>query len=284
MQRIAMVLILLTALGRASWLQGLEAGPRVRLATWNLHNFFDERDDPYHDKVFTPQQVEKKIAQLSTVINTLDPDMLAVQEVENKPLLERLGRQIPGCRYAIVVVGNDDYRGIQVGFLSKQPVIGYRTHRDMLLRDHGRFSRDCLEVHVGGTMPMVVLVNHFKSKLHSSDKTDQQRFNQAQGVTDIIDELEQWRPELPIAVAGDLNDDPRSRCLAPLHKLVDPFALLSLQERFTSRHKTKPVILDHILLNRNLAAHLVPHGAAAWHRREAEKASDHFPIYVDVTP
>jgi endonuclease/exonuclease/phosphatase family metal-dependent hydrolase len=57
-----------------------------------------------------------------------------------------------------------------------------------------------------------------------------------------------------------------------------------MEERFTSRFKKKMIILDHILLNRNLTPHLLPRGAAVCHSREAEKASDHFPIYIDLTP
>lgn len=269
---------------RASWLFGLAVGPRVRLGSWNLHNFFDEVDDPYKDQVFPHDQVEKKIGQLAGVINNFDPDFLCVQEVENKPLLERLAQRIPGVRYVVLVVGNDDFRGIQVGFLSKQPVLGYRTHRDMVLRNHGRFSRDCLEVHVGGTYPMVILANHFKSKLRGNEKSDALRTAQAEGVIDIVKELERWKPELPIAVAGDLNDATESPCLAPLSYLWDPFARLSKENRFTSRYRSKPIVLDHIRLNRNLAPHCLPHSATVYHKRDAEKASDHFPIYVDLAP
>ena len=282
MRNIIIFLFVLCLLTRT--LAGVEVGPRVRLASWNLHNLFDEVDDPYKDKTYSHDKVEKKLDQLAGVLNALEADIIAVQEVENRALLSRLASRIPGVRYSILVTGNDDFRGIQVGLLSKQPVGGYRTHRDQALADHGRFSRDCLEVHIQGTLPMVVLVNHFKSKLRGNEKSDRLRHNQAQGVVDIMTELERWRPGLPIAVMGDLNDGPRTWCLQPLSKLFDPFAMQPLQQRFTYRFKSKLTILDHILLNRALSYHYLPHGAGVWHRKEAEKASDHYPIYVDLVP
>lgn len=262
-----------------------EYGPVVRLSSWNLHNLFDEVDDSYCDKVYTPVQVEQKLDRLAEVVASIDPDLLAVQEVENRALLQRLANRLSGYRTLLVVNGNDKVRGIQVGLMSKQPVTGYRTHRDRVLPGGHRFSRDCLEVHVGGTLPMVVLINHFKSKLQRGNTpSDDLRLAQAQGVSQIVTELENWRSDLKIAVAGDLNDSMRAAPLKPLTGLFDPFGPLPLEEAFTSLHKSKLIVLDHILLNRNLTHNLIPHSASVYHKKAVEKVSDHYPVTVELSP
>ena len=273
------ILFLASALGPLpSW----GSAPRVRLLTWNVHNLFDERDDPYRDTVLTPDQVERKLNQLGAILNGLEADVIALQEVENRALLERLAARIPGIRHTILVVGNDEVRGIQVGLLSRQSVVGYRTHRDDLLENGGRFSRDCLEVHLGGTLPMVVLVNHFKSKVGGPKRSDAPRHAQARGVRDIVRSLERWRAGLKIAVMGDLNDELTAPTLEPLSDLIDPLSRFPRRDRFTSKHGSKLIAIDHILVNRALAPHLC--GSGVWHRREVEKASDHYPVWVDVQP
>lgn len=262
-----------------------EGGPVVRLTTWNLHNLFDEIDDAYNDKVFTQKQVDQKLDRIAEMINLIQPDVLAVQEIENRQLLERLAKRVPGMRQTVLVIGNDKARGIQVGVMSKQPISGYRTHRERVLPGGHRFSRDCLEVHVGGSLPMTVLVNHFKSKLSMGrGPTEELRAAQAVGVMGIVQELEQWRPDLKIAVMGDLNDGPKSSALKPLRQLFDPFGPVALDERFTSIFKSKLIVIDHILLNQNLTHNLVPHSAQVLHRKQVEKVSDHYPVSIELSP
>jgi predicted extracellular nuclease len=262
-----------------------ELGPVVRLTTWNLHNLFDEIDDPYNDKVFSQKQVDQKLDRMAEIINLIQPDILGVQEIENRQLLDRLARRVPGMRQTVLVVGNDKARGIQVGLMSKQPISGYRTHRERVLPGGHHFSRDCLEVHIGGALPMTVLVNHFKSKLsRGRGSTDDLRTAQATGVMDIVQELERWRPDLKIAVTGDLNDGPKSPSLRPLRPLFDPFGPMGIDQRFTSIYKSKLIVIDHILLNQNLTHNLVPHGAQVLHRKLVEKVSDHYPVSIELSP
>lgn len=259
---------------------------RVRLASWNLHNLFDEVDDPYADDVPSPARVQAKLQALAQALRDLNSDMVAVQEVENRALLERLAHAA-GYRYAILVEGNDTQRGIDVGFLSRVEVSGYRTHREDRLPYvegnslNARFSRDCLEVHVPLGPGLIVLVNHFKARVGKARSSALKRRAQALRVAEISRELQHRYPGRALVVAGDLNDGMESWALEPLAggPFYDPFARLGLDQGYTLKHRGEKVVLDHILVNDVLRNRVTPQ---VWHEKSLQRCSDHFPISVDI--
>lgn len=250
---------------------------RVRLCCWNLHNLFDSVDDSYADEVLSAAEVESALAARAAVIRSWDADVVGVEEVENLALLERLAAQVGGMRYALLVEGNDKQRGIDVGLLTRLPVVGYKTHKDDVLRDGIRYSRDCLEVHLGGPLPFVVLVNHFKSKASGGARSDEKRRAQAEGVAALVSRLGPY-----VAVIGDLNDGPGSWPLEPLSFLRDPFGGLTLEARATHVHRGKPGVLDHILLTPALYRYVVPGSARVYRGKAVKAASDHGALRVDL--
>ncbi len=249
-------------------------GGRVRICCWNLHNLFDSVDDSYADKVFSADEVESALSARAEVIRSWNADVVGVEEVENRALLERLAAHVGGVKYALLVEGNDKQRGIDVGLLTRLPVVGYKTHRDDVLTGGVRYSRDCLEVHLGGKLPFVVLVNHFKSKLGNSDE---KRRAQAEGVAALVSRLGPY-----VAVIGDLNDGPGSWPLEPLAFLRDPFGGLTLEARATHVHRGKPGVLDHILLTPALYRYVVPGSAKVYRGKDVQAASDHGALRVDL--
>lgn len=278
-------LLSLGLLAQATW-----ANPqKIRLASWNVYNLFDDIDDPYSDKVLTRQQMEDKLKNLSHGLRLIDADVIGLQEVEKAALAQRLA-QLSGYRYAILVEGNDTQRGIDVALLSKVKVKGYRSHKNDPLPyvegapRGGRFSRDCLEVHLETALPMVVLVNHFKSKVGKSKSSDSKRRAQALRVGQIVTDLEKRHPGLGIAVVGDLNDTIESWALEPLARsqLWDAFSGLSPELRYTHKHKKEKLAIDHILLNPVLKTRMVPGSASVGRDKHFAKHSDHAPVQVDL--
>lgn len=281
------MLILLCLLG---WFTSWAEAPRWRLCTWNLHNFFDSIDDKYGDQVHEPTRVEKKITDLTAALNTIGADVVAVQEVEKRVLLERLAQRA-GYRYAILIPGNDHARGINVGLLSKIKVRGYASHRnDRLPYVEGapldaKFSRDCLEVHLLTPEPVILLVNHFKSKVGKGKSSDSKRRAQAMRVTKIVSDLELAYPGRPLAVVGDMNDSLESWPLQPLAQsgLYDPFIHLSPDQRYTLKHRGQPAALDQILINRSLSRHWLRASSQVGHDKFFKRCSDHYPMWLDFS-
>jgi len=261
----------------------------VRLASWNVYNLFDDIDDPYADKVVSTDEMKRKLQGLSACLGKIQADVIGLQEVEKHSLAQQLARSA-GYRYAILVEGNDTQRGIDVCLLSKIAVKGYRSHKDDRLpyvegasRD-GRFSRDCLEVHLDTSKPTALLVNHFKSKAGKGRGSDSKRRAQALRTVQIVREMEKKSPGLGIAVLGDLNDGLESWTLEPLARssLQDPFAHMAPAQRYTIKHRGRGYAIDHILLNPTLKKSLMPGTARVGRDPDFRKQSDHSPVWVDL--
>lgn len=139
------------------------ATQRVSIMAFNVENLFDTADDPgKDDATYLPSAVKSdpehvagcqlievdrwredclyldwsedalrfKLEQLAATILAYDPgrgpDIIALQEVENIGVLDRLRREFlaaAGYREPVLIEGLDD-RGIDVAFLSRLPVVG----------------------------------------------------------------------------------------------------------------------------------------------------------------
>ena len=117
------------------------APPAFHIANWNVENLydpFDDPDNPYDDE-FLPNNVttrwtrarfETKLDNLAQVINAMNqgqgPDLLGLQEVENRYVLEQLVQRLTGKPYGIVHYDSPDPRGIDVALLYNQDLFSLR--------------------------------------------------------------------------------------------------------------------------------------------------------------
>ena len=170
---------------------------------------------------------EIAIQNLARMIRDINADVLALIEVESRPVLVQFNEMMAhyfgtksDYRHIMVIDGNDD-RGIDVGLATQEgyPIGLMRSHVDDVRSNrYPIFSRDCPEYYV--TLPsgeqVVFLPNHFKSKYGGNDKASRQkRFSQATAVADYYQRLVDEGFE-NVVVLGDLNDTPDSSELAPL--------------------------------------------------------------------
>lgn len=265
-------------------------GGEIRVATWNVRNLFDPVDDPNEDEVPSAAEYERKLSQLASVVEELESDFLALEEVENIGCLRDLNNRLTNPYPQIgLLEGNDTMRGIDVAFLSRLPVEELRSHRERQLPAGSgvargyRFSRDCLEVRLKTQPPLILLVNHLKSARGDGKESAAKRRVQALGVVEVAQEVAS-RQEGPLVVLGDLNDRPDSWALEPLFKeFHDPFKGLSRPQRVTHRYKKGGSAIDHILLN-DQAAQIA--GAGRIWSGSGEETSDHDPLTLQlaVTP
>ena len=197
----------------------------------------------------------------AAVILENHPDILAIQEVENLFALLAFNREWLDnlYPYAMVIDGND-MRQIDVGILSKYPLLNIRTHR---FEPQGStpwqrtFSRDCLEVDLGiskGKM-LTILINHFKSKIGGgADK----RKRQSERVAEILKDRFGEGLSGNFIVAGDFNDhydSPDLQSLLGLHGLENVVKQrLPKNEHWTHYYKKGKVAeqLDYLLVSPDL--------------------------------
>ena len=261
-------------------------GALVRVATWNVHDLFDEADrlvpPGAADEVPSPAEVEEKLARLAAVITRLDADVVFLQEVEGAALLARLAERT-GHAESRLVEGADP-RGIDVAVLSHLPVLSYVSH----LGDAGAggeplWSRDCVEVHAAaGATRLVVVGTHLVSRL--SDPRGERRIEQAARLREIADAVEASQPGAVVLAGGDLNDEPGS---APLEELLgggawtDLVASLRPDDAWTwSSGGAGRARLDYLLLARADGGALLRAFVASGD--DVTAASDHRPVVADL--
>jgi endonuclease/exonuclease/phosphatase family metal-dependent hydrolase len=284
------------------------SGPvTFKLVTWNAENVFDDRDDPgKQDTVLTAAEVGAKVGAVAKVLKALKPDVVALQEIENRGVLNLVADAI---RPAVEVPSNSadqdrsrtgyrvlveayDPRGIDVALLSRFPILKTVSHLgERLFTPDGRgpyyYSRDNLEVHLDVSgREVVVCVNHFISQVQSTD--DYQRQAQANGTRKTADTLLAEKPRRPVIVAGDLNDDVGGPAISILLRggaFFDVGADVTAAERWTFTYKSSKRRYDWLLPDKDTAALRklveIPHSAAM--TTDIKAASDHFPVAVTFT-
>ncbi len=206
------------------------------VGTWNVENLFR----PARGEGPRDQQVyEAKLVQLSRVIDEVEPDVLAVQEVGGPEELEDLAEQLDG-NWHVETSEFPDGRGIRVGFLSRLALAEVEHVRGfpeglaaVQVNDDGdtlaEMGRGALRVRVSAEGRDVDLVTcHWKSKLLSfpggrfqpRDEGERARFggyalyrraSEAVTVRAYANELLDGKGrERAVIVLGDLNDEPQA--------------------------------------------------------------------------
>ncbi len=251
----------------------------VRVATWNVHDLFDELDRTAApgdlDVVPGRAEVEAKLDAVAEVLLRLDADVVLLQEVENLALLSRLAARA-GYPEAWLVEGPDP-RGIDVGALSRLAVDAYVSHLGELDAAGRRlWPRDCVEVHVRtGGRPLVAIGTHLSSAL-SDDGT--RRAAQATRLREIGDAVRVARPTALVIVGGDLNDAPGSAALAPL--LADAAWLELAPPGPTWSSGAAAARLDALLVPAQDATAAL--AAAIEDGDDVRRASDHRPVVLEL--
>ena len=273
-------------------------GPAVplRLATFNVHNLFDDTDDPdKSDELLSSSQVSVKLSALGKALRLLDADVLALQEVENVNILERLvAAELADMGYVEVrLLEGNDPRGIDVALLSRLPVKRLTSHRgdsfpgaEAADTERYWFSRDCLEavVEPRSGLKLTLLINHLRANDWNDKATaDRVRRAQAKRVRGIADATLDWEPGAKLAVLGDMNDAPESQVVALIKAGEVPLVGILEGTKGSSRYTYSDAKsqLDYIFVAPGLLADLKPNSARARHDAAFAGASDHFPVVVD---
>jgi endonuclease/exonuclease/phosphatase family metal-dependent hydrolase len=256
----------------------------VRLATWNVHDLFDEvdrREPPGAlDEVPSPAEVAARLEAVAAVLRRLDADVVLLQEVEDRSLLERLAARA-GYPEARLVEGNDP-RGIDVALLSRLPVRRYESHAGEREPDGTlRWPRDAVEAEVAaGGRTLVLVGSHLSS--HLSDPDGARRARQAAGLRALADAAAAAAPGGLVVVGGDLNDEAAALALAPL--LGDGAWRAALPAAgaaaWTWSDGSRRAALDHLALPAGQAEALL--AARVEGGADVAAASDHRPVVLDL--
>ena len=185
-------------------------------------------DDVFRIRTYRGKLVKAKDSEDSKTvaerIQSMDVDILAVQEVEDLDTLKQFNRDYLGGMYdfCALIEGNDP-RLIDVGFLTRHPIgcmtsWRYWVHPD----DPGIpvFGRDMIQIEILDPIRseklFTIFNNHLKSHyvdyredpVEGEQENSLRRSRQAEMVAEII--KMQTRPDSSYIVLGDMNDSPDS--------------------------------------------------------------------------
>lgn len=188
-------------------------GPSVSLMTFNVENLFDtEHDKGKDDYTFLPlakkntaahkkicdkikvprwkddcllkdwseEILKEKLTRIAGTIKQVNagqgPDILVMQEVENKKVLERLNKEFLNSAYAeVILIEGSDPRGIDVAIMSKLPLNRKPVlHTIPLKSDDPEAKKDTrgileADLKLPDGSPLTVFAIHFPSPSHPAD-------------------------------------------------------------------------------------------------------------------
>ncbi len=261
------------------------------IATYNVLNLFDAYDDPYfrdEQTVPVPKPAEELEA-LVDVIRSLDADLLALQEVENRGGLRRLkSRFLKELHYRdpVLYEGND-LRGIDVALLSRFPVGQVTSYRHIQFpRGDGkttRFSRDLIRVRVrpAADLWIDIYVVHLKSGSKGSDR--EKRKAEATKVREILDTECQKDPRYRFIILGDFNDRRSSETVQIIEGAGDGrfFCLtdeLDSDTTITFVRNASRAQLDYIFCSPSMKTLFISGSVRVVNSDKTTVASDHRPV------
>jgi predicted extracellular nuclease len=201
----------------------------LTIASQNMLRFFDDQDDPdTGEPVLTTAEFDDLLDKFSLhVRNVLDaPDILAVQEVENLNVLQSLAARInsddPALSYSAFLEEGNDVGGIDVGFLTRDDTIAVDavtqvgadvllTFDGSLLNDRPPLILDARYIGGGADFPITVIGVHQRSLSGIEDpgtngtRVKTKRFEQAEFLAGVIQDLQTMDPSIRLVVTGDFN-------------------------------------------------------------------------------
>jgi endonuclease/exonuclease/phosphatase family metal-dependent hydrolase len=212
--------------------------------TWNVENLFLPGNGADLADI---QRFDRKCVLLANVINTADPDVVALQEIGGSEALYRLQQTLAGNYTHAVLSHFPDQRGIRVAFFTKHPIderldivdfpagpslqiYDIDTSGDPVLLD--RMGRGALQIRltVNG-MTLNIITTHLKSKLltfprengsvfYPRDEAERaqvagialhKRTAEAVTLRMHINKLLDSANRIPLILAGDMNDVPHAQ-------------------------------------------------------------------------
>eukprot|EP01080_Neovahlkampfia_damariscottae_P007226 gene7226-11541_t len=295
----------------------------IRVGTFNVENLFarykfnnDINKDDMEPKGFLINNI--KVAEFEDVegtklsalaIREMNCDILAVQEVEGLQVLDKFNNKFlkKMYKYSMVIDGHDP-RQIEVGVLSKFPIVCVKSNRHLKMNDAYLFPRDCLEVQIlVEDKPLFLYINHFTSMMKGRDSTKHRRKCQVDKVASIIDtEWKKKKYKGDFIVMGDFNDyeddNTSLNSLLSHPQLENVVKRLPEKKQWTHYYKGDDNYhqLDYILISKQLSLKNPkqkpvifrkgqPYRAKKYEGvryvgvgEDRPKSSDHCPVYIDL--
>lgn len=251
----------------------------LMVAFYNQENLFDTIDDPErNDNEFLPSakkawnsdKYAAKLANMARVIASMNngkgPDVLGMCEVENRAVLQDLIQTgaLKGMNYGIVHFESPDERSIDNALIYKKNVFTVTAeapYRISLSEFNDAKTRDIVMAKLVNRkkQSLIVLVNHFPSRLGGQEASEPKRIAAALVLKHIIDSVAKADAGTPVIAMGDFNDEPTNSSMDSVLQARDNSeagifnAMYSLKQKGEGSHMYQKhwTMLDQILITQN---------------------------------
>jgi len=173
-----------------------------KVASYNVENFFDLHYDKTEYKEYIPNtpswnhiSYSNKLNNITKVIQDIDADIVALQEIESQKALDAIISKNPNYSYSVFYKNKD--AAIGLALISKYKIL---TQEIIIVDKYDKYSRNILKVIISiENKPFIVYVNHWRSKRAA----ESQRIKYALALKKEIDTLENE----DYVILGDLNSN-----------------------------------------------------------------------------
>lgn len=215
------------------------------IASYNVENFFDLKDDNTEYKEFIPntsslwnqKNFNIKFNNLLKVINDLDADIIALQEIENRDLMQELMKKLPQYKYYSFIKYPKSAVGL--GLLSK---IKIKDNKHIDVKFRTKLFRPILETtFIYENIEFKTFNNHWPSKAAG----ESYRVKYAK---DLQNRLVKLPKDYDYILLGDFNSDyNESQTFRKNLKLNNSFGITGINQILNTTYEYKFVTLDDIL-------------------------------------
>ena len=217
------------------------------IASYNVENLFDLNKDGNEYSEFIPdtkanwneENFNIKINNLTKVIKDLDADIIALQEIENRELMQLLLKKLPNYKYYSFIKYPDSAIGI--GFLSK---IKIKENKNLDVKVRNKIYRPILETtFVHENIEFKIFNNHWPSKASAESYRVKYAKNLQERVTLLPEDYD-------YILIGDFNSDYNEmQTFKTNHKLNNSRGITGINQILNTVIDDKFVTYDDIWKN-----------------------------------
>jgi len=194
--------------------------PRIAIVSYNVHDLFDGsdcgREYPEYsveEGTWSPALYAERLGLSIEALRLASasagageaPDAVALQEIEDGGVARAIADALGEGYRSLAAPAPDS--ATTVALVTRLSIASARTHAVAL--PSGSPSRPILEVELEtASGPLVVFVNHWKSRREGLAETEGDRIAQALALRSAIEARAAESPGVPVIACGDFNEDP----------------------------------------------------------------------------
>lgn len=202
-----------------------KAPETISVTNWNVQTFFDGNNDGIEYSEFknknskwNAELYKARLEKLCRKIEQFNSDIFIMEELENEKIIydisNRLSRNswFKNKMYRYAAFQKEHNASIGCGIISKYEIAGVKIHSLDVRTEKEKAPplRPVMEIRVNaGETPVVIFVNHWKSKSGGAEKSEKWRLWQESVLARVFEDK---RDERFCIAAGDFNKDVNEFC------------------------------------------------------------------------